>query len=95
MIAGHLFVIGFEGRCSCGKVFQDIVGVQREHIGKDGWAHTSHLSAGEYDQIIAEKERIWGLIVIASTNTGAWTVEADPQPAYDPYDDAYFGASMA
>lgn len=62
MIAGHTFV-GLDGRCSCGKRFSDISGAGPENVGKPDWAHAAHLSFDELQQIVAERERMWGTVV--------------------------------
>lgn len=64
MIAGHLFAL--DGRCSCGKRFQDIAGAGRDQIGVVGWAHQSYLTEAEYNQIVAERDRIWTLVANSS-----------------------------
>lgn len=83
MIAGHLFAQ--EGRCNCSMRFGDISGALPEHIGKDGWAHTRELTETEYQQIVAERNRIWALVI--GVSTGGGPVQSSP-PIHD---DAYFG----
>lgn len=86
MIAGHRFSL--EGQCSCGKRFGDISGVLREDIGKREIAHTDHLTENEYNQIVAERERIW-LLVISSS------MDSPPAPAPPIHDDANFDVILA
>lgn len=65
LIAGHLFRETIHGRaCGCGVRWVDIAAVQREHIGRLGWAHTGALLEGEYDEIRAEVERFWALVTL-------------------------------
>lgn len=68
MIAGHLF--GLEGRCACGYRFGDISGVTRADIGSGGWAHSGSLIEREYDEIVVERDRIWGLLCGVATGSG-------------------------
>jgi len=66
LIAGHKFsATGFceymsaDSTQPCGKTFSDIACVTKEDIGKDGWAHRGALNETEYQEIIAEVERVW------------------------------------
>jgi hypothetical protein len=62
-VAGHTFVDSLDGRkCQgCGKLWVDIAPVTRDDIGRAGWAHSGQLTQDEYEQIVAERERIWRL----------------------------------
>lgn len=77
MIAGHTFDRA-SGLCTCGRKFSDISGAQFENVGKEHWAHSGGLTQNEFDQIVAERERLWRAL------TGAPKVEA---PAIGPTDD--------
>lgn len=54
------YVDGVEVRCN--KNLVDILGATRADIGKEGWACVSTLSENEYNQIEAERNRIWGTL---------------------------------
>ena len=70
-IAGHNFTVGpLSNRCSntrfidgverqCGRNLVDILNTTEEDIGKDGIACVGALNSSEYEQIKAERERIW------------------------------------
>ena len=58
LIAGHSFS-ATDGLCTCGRRFSDISMAEREHIGKEHWAHTGCLTGHEFEQIVGERERIW------------------------------------
>lgn len=62
-IAGHDFV---NGRCHCGRRWSDIRDATPDCVGKQGWAHTSYLTADEYSEIEAaravEVERCWAAV---------------------------------
>jgi hypothetical protein len=64
-IAGHTFEMAPDGRrCvtgECRKLWADISYATKDDIGKSGWAHTGTLSQPEYDQIVAERNRLWEL----------------------------------
>lgn len=60
LIAGHVFEETPNGRvCACGARWVDVLQARREHIGTQGWAHTGNLIEREYDEIEAERDRIW------------------------------------
>jgi len=56
-IAGHTYDLS--GWCTCNRRFGDISGVTKEDIGQKGWAHTGELSQREFDEIIAERDRLY------------------------------------
>lgn len=70
-IAGHNFDAGPLGNhCSntrytdgvahpCGRNLVDILCASRDDIGKEGFACSGTLTETEYNQIEAERERIW------------------------------------
>lgn len=64
-IAGHDFEHTPGGRrCKlgeCRKLWADISYVTKDDIGKSGWAHTGALNQAEYDQIVAERDRLFEL----------------------------------
>ena len=86
LVAGHLFQK--DGKCLCGKRFDDISGALNEDIGKLGWAHSGQLTSGEYDQIAKERDRIWSHVVGCATGSGPVQAAPEVPPMYD---DAHFG----
>lgn len=62
MIAGHVFGGDAAGRCSCGRTWAEIAGCTEADIGRSGIAHVGHLSADEWLEIIAERERVWAAV---------------------------------
>ena len=60
-IAGHSFTNSAGGRVceSCGVLWTRISGCSPEDIGELKLACTGALNQAEYDQIVAERERIW------------------------------------
>lgn len=76
VIAGHTFDSGPLGNhCSgltnegivCGINLVDILGATPDDVGKRGWAHVGTLSTSEYEQIVAERERIYGAIGVVTS----------------------------
>lgn len=63
-IAGHSFVETFGGRaCSnCGRSWTAIAGSTEDDIGALGIAHVGKLSKEEFDEIVAERSRIWAAV---------------------------------
>lgn len=63
LIAGHHFTPDWLGRavCGCGTRWTDIAGATEADIDRPGWAHIGTLTAAEYRQIEAERERRWRL----------------------------------
>ncbi len=78
-IAGHFFTDTQTGRCSCGKRFADIAIATEGDIGSSGIAHQGDLNKSEYDQIVAEKDRIWALVSGVASGRGV----PMPEPAVD------------
>lgn len=62
MVAGHTFGPSANAQCDCGQRFVDIAPATPENVGQTGWAHTGCLTAKEYEEIVAEKERIWACV---------------------------------
>lgn len=63
MISGHTFHDTPHGlSCACGMRWVDLLLARAEHIGKPGWAHVGYLSADEYRQIEAERERVMATV---------------------------------
>ena len=61
-IAGHTFVVLPHARvCECGRRWVDIAGVSKSDIGKTDIAHNGALTEAEYEQIVAERERLWSV----------------------------------
>jgi len=59
-IAGHLFVETFAGAiCDCGRKKIHVMGATADDIGFADIAHTGLLSKYEYDEICAERDRMW------------------------------------
>lgn len=71
-IAGHDFQHEIHGlTCStCARRFVDIAGAQRSDIGKLGIAHTGNLNKAEFNQIRAEVDRQWDLLVGIASGRG-------------------------
>jgi hypothetical protein len=65
IIAGHRFEINPLGQrtCDCGKRWVHVAAAMRTDIGQPGFAHIGSLLEAEYDQIDAERNRIWGHVV--------------------------------
>lgn len=64
VIAGHVFTDGPTGRvCICGKRWADLLTAREDAIGQSGWAHVGALSRPEYDQIVAERDRAYGVLM--------------------------------
>jgi hypothetical protein len=63
-IAGHDFTNSAGGRAcqSCGLLWTRISGCRPEDIGELKLACTGALNQAEYDQIVAERERIWAAV---------------------------------
>ena len=63
-IAGHSFVETFGGRAcsSCGRSWIAIAGSTEDDIGALGIAHVGKLSKEEFDEIVAERSRIWAAV---------------------------------
>lgn len=72
MIAGHSFSETLHGlTCSaCARRFVDIAGTARSDIGKLGIAHQGNLNEAEFNQIRAEVERQWELLVGTASGRG-------------------------
>lgn len=71
IIAGHCFSETLHGlRCACGVRFVDIASVTRLAIGKPGWAHAGSLNEAEFNQIRAEVDRQWALLVGIASGRG-------------------------
>ena len=62
-IAGHTFIDTPEGRLcrDCGKLWVDVALAHKEDINHLGWAHQGALTEHEYQQIEAERDRLWNL----------------------------------
>lgn len=60
-IAGHVFERRPDGKeaCACGKLKIDVLCAHKEDISQPGWAHVGSLSKAGYEEIDAERERIW------------------------------------
>jgi hypothetical protein len=63
-IAGHSFVETFGGRAcsSCGRSWTAIAGATEDDIGASDIAHAGKLSKEEFDEIVAERSRIWAAV---------------------------------
>jgi hypothetical protein len=63
-IAGHSFVETFGGRaCSgCGRSWTAIAGATEDDIGAFDIAHAGKLGREEFDEIVAERSRIWAAV---------------------------------
>jgi hypothetical protein len=73
-IAGHDF--NLEGKCSCGKRLVDLLVTTEDGVGKMEIAHSGSLTRHEFNQIEAERDRIWELVAIyASSGRRAATEE--------------------
>lgn len=72
IIAGHSFSEQFHGRVCLGYGvrFADITSVQPSDVGKPGFCHQGVLNAAEFDQIIAERDRIWGCVADIASGRG-------------------------
>lgn len=62
-IAGHTFIDSPTGRaCACGRLWVQIAGTRHDDIGKPHIAHIGDLNVAEFEQIEAERERIWSTV---------------------------------
>jgi hypothetical protein len=71
MIAGHIFTLA--GQCACGRRFEDISGAELSDVGRLNLAHQGSLTADAFQEIVAERERIWNLVA-GVANGGAGSV---------------------
>jgi hypothetical protein len=79
-IAGHSF--SPEGLCTCGRRFGDISGAGPEHLNKPHWAHQGNLIERELEEIQAEVQRLWSLVVGAATGNGPAAAPAQEDVDY-------------
>jgi hypothetical protein len=68
-IAGHTFIETISGRVCryCDKRWTDLMGADESAINQSGWAHQGVLIERELEEIRAEKERVWALVMEAAT----------------------------
>lgn len=68
-IAGHTFSDALGGRrcIGCGKRWSEIAGATEEAVGEFGWAHSGTLIEREFEEIRAERDRIWDAVKEAAS----------------------------
>lgn len=74
-IAGHTFWETTIGRVcqGCGMRFVHVAQAHRSDIGREGFAHQGLLIEREYDEIDAERNRIFALVAGVASGNGPET----------------------